>query len=125
MAHAARPATDDLVKGFLKAVRLAAVREKSVWPSPTEVAEGKEESGSFTVAVNRQAATELTEEQLFGRCLGPATWRGISQNGERWIWDLANARLTPFARISDVKAGRSYPASAKRVLVSPKATPSQ
>jgi hypothetical protein len=104
MAHAVDPATDRLLAGFLESVRLAAVLERSIQPSPNEVVERKEDAVSFTTAVNRQAGTELSMEQLFGALRGePATWIGITMNNGTWTWDLTNARLAPFADVRDIQ----------------------
>jgi hypothetical protein len=104
MANAATPMTDDLIKGFLAAVRFAAVMEKSIQPPPTAVIERTEDGEDFTKAANMQAGTQLSADQLFGTLrTEPATWLGMSQNNGKWTWDLTNARLAPFADVQDVQ----------------------
>jgi hypothetical protein len=104
LTHAAVPGTDGLLSGFLEAVRMAATLEKSIQPAPTKVVERKEDADGFTTAVNKQAGTELSTEQLFGMLRGePTTRLGIVQHGGRWTWDLVNARLAAFADVRDAQ----------------------
>lgn len=102
MANTVLPSMRHLVRGFLTAVNVGLDMQRRIAPSVTQPVELKMSGEDFIRDVNGRANLQLSVEQLFGVLRGePATWRGVSQNGGQWGWDLTDIRLTPYAGLQN------------------------
>lgn len=104
MSHTMVPAVQGLVTAFLVALKMAIVHQQDFTPSPRRVIELKITGANATRAVNMQAGTDLTVNQLFDLLCGePATWHGVYQEDDAWTWDLTEARLASFVGVVTVQ----------------------
>lgn len=119
--HAPDGAHHPLVRGFLKAIEVGAMRQGGATLSPVEVKPITISSADLVGAVNQRASTNITAETLGLLLSGePATMGGGVRESEDWTWDLTRYRpLQPFIAAD----ARSYLVKVDSLLASQEPRP--
>lgn len=112
--HTGHPDTNGLLKAFVAALNAATRAQRSAEPMPTMAVTVVLLGARLVTQTVMETGVNVQPEQLYELLQQePATWTGLTRNGEDWQWDVTQLGLHPYR---DVMTAHDYLAALESLI---------